>query len=247
MRAGAYLFLAAVAISSCTQVLGIDGRYVREGTAGASGGITFGGSGGAFDAAVETGGERSNGGTGGSTGGSTGGRIGGGGVIASGGTIGNGGVVTGGAPPETGGLENSGGMTAMDANAPCGQGEKRCDTVGCVVPDPSVGCDLTTPCAPCDTSQFPEFSHPICANSKCDYECYTGYTRNQATGTCDAPTSGTGGAGGSGGAGSIGAKCTPMPNPLSPSPDCKYCGVFPGCCNPLTQNRCGCLYVAACI
>jgi hypothetical protein len=253
MRAGAYLSIAVVALLSCTRILGIDGRYIEQ-EVNESGGVSNLGSGGTMDADIASGGARTSGGSGngGTSGG--GGLNGAGGIISNGGTTGGfgggGGTVTGGAPNETGGIPNAGGAPVTDADVPCGSGEKRCPTVGCVKPDPSVGCELGTPCQPCDVSQHPTNSHPICASSQCDYECYPGFTRNQTTGECDAATSGSGGSAGSGGgvgsggAGPLGSRCV-KPTPLSRSAECRTCGLFPGCCN--TFNRCGCLYVAACI
>lgn len=243
MRAGAYLSMAVVALLSCTRILGIDGRYVEQEVT-ESGGASSLGSGGTFDADVGFGGTPTTGGNA-SGGAGSGGRIGAGGIIAMGGM---GGTITGGSPNETGGTENTGGAPVTDANVPCGAGEKRCPTVGCVKPDPSVGCELGTPCSPCDVSQHPANSHPTCTSSQCDYECFPDFTRNQTTGECDAATTGSGGSGGrggAGGAGPLGSKCT-KPTPLSQSPECRICGPFPGCCNGIT-SRCGCLYVAACI
>ena len=216
MRAGAYLFIAAIALSSCTQILGIDGRYVVEQGIAESGGTGFG-SGGAFDAEVGAGGEPASGGEGGS--GATGGTNGAGGFIESGGMSGGGGASAGGAGGrESGGISGGGGSPNPDAQVPCAQGEKLCPTVGCVKPDPSVGCELGTPCTPCDTAALPASAHPICVSSQCDYECYPNYKRNTTTGACDAIATGTGGAsgtGGVGGAGPLGSKCI-KPTPLSP-------------------------------
>jgi hypothetical protein len=246
MRAGAYLSLSAFALLACTNLLGIDGRYVEQEVT-ESGGASSLGSGGTLEAGFggdpATGGSESGGVPG------AGGRNGAGGIISAGGTTGGfGGThVAGGAPSDTGGSDNSGG--SADADAPCGAGEKRCPSVGCVMPDPSVGCELGTPCAACDTSQYPQNSHPICAGSQCDYECYPQFKKNTTTGECDPVTSGSGGSAGAGGAGGsgggpLGSKCTTQ-TPLSRSAECRTCGVFPGCCNGF--NRCGCLYVAACI
>jgi len=251
MRALAYLSMAVVAVLSCTQILGIDGRYVEQEATKSGGSFGSGG----LDADIGFGGDPTTGGRGSGGASSGGGLTGLGGIIAAGGIPGgfggNGGTfVTGGSSSDTGGMANTGGASVTDADVPCGSGEKRCPTVGCVVPDPSVGCELGTPCAPCDVSQQPANSHPICASSKCDYECYPDFTKNQTTGECEAATSGSGGSAGagggvgSGGAGPLGSRCT-KPTPLSRSAECRSCGVFPGCCNAI--SRCGCLYVAACI
>jgi len=238
MRAGASLCFLAIAILSCTRILGIDGHYVLE--VEASGGSAGVGSGGTFDANFATGGDVSTGGASQGTGGSTGGLTGGGGIIAAGGI-----PVTGGMGPASGGSESGGASDGggTDGQAPCELPMKNCNGK-CVTPDPSVGCGLTG-CDRC-SSLPPVSGYLICTNDQCDFACQQGFTKDAANGACKAPASGTGGAAGSGGAGTIGSKCTKA-TPLSPSTECKNCGLFPGCCNPATGLRCGCLYVAACI
>jgi hypothetical protein len=237
MRVGAYQLVSAFAVVSCTQVLGIDGRYVLNQDGPATGGAETAGAGAALDSSVEAGGTIGGGGA------STGGLTGAGGTRpGTGGTgmLGSGG--TGGA--ETGGLVGSGGSggtLGSDGEVPCAAGEKRCPSVGCVMPDPSVGCDLDMACTPCT---YPKNSTSICTNSKCDFQCYGGFDRNTTAGTCDLSAAGTGGAAGAGGVGTIGARCT-TPTPVSQSKECVKCGIFPGCCNAILH--CGCLYVAACI
>lgn len=241
MRRGAYLLVSTIAAMSCTQILGIDGRYVVRSTADSGKGPLA--SGGAQEAGAETGGDIGLGGSGATPG--SGGIVASGGMpLGSGGSGGRGaggegnGGVAGATGRESGGTMASGG-TASDADVPCPTGQKRCPAIGCVSPDPSVGCDPNGACAKCD---FPSDSQPTCNGTHCDFECHTGFTRNSATGTCDPSTSGAGGAGGT--SGLPGSKCTKQ-TPTSSSSECRGCPFpFPACCNGLLH--CGCLYVAAC-
>jgi hypothetical protein len=238
MRAGASLCFSALAILSCTRILGIDGHYVLD--VEHFDGSPAVGSGGTLDANFGTGGDVSTGGTGEGTGG-TGGLTGAGGIIASGGiSAGTGGRGTDGGSNETGGASGSGGT---DGQAPCDPPMKSCNGK-CVTPDPSVGC-APTGCNRCSNLP-PVDGYLVCTGDQCDFACQPGFTKDAANGSCKPPATATGGSGGSGGAGSIGSRCTKA-TPLSPSTECKNCGVFPGCCNPVTGLRCGCLYVAACI
>jgi hypothetical protein len=236
MRVGAYFVVAAVAASGCAKILGIDGRYVQKEHLD-SGHIVIG-AGGALDSGSGTGGREPR------SGGSA--AVGAGGLLAAGGTpLGSGGAggsiegsggSTGGS--ETGGVPASGGTPPVDGQAACSSGQKRCAPVGCVNPDPSVGCDPNADCTPCDV---PPNANPICTSAKCDYVCYQDFTRNTSTGACEQTTSGSGGAGGAGGtsSGRLGAPCTKM-TPTSASPECKSCIGFLSCCNPTLH--CGCLY-----
>lgn len=239
MRVGGYLFMSAVLAAACTQILGIDGRYVREGAEAETGGGF--GSGGSDAATAGTGGSHA---SGGGTG-SGGVIVGSGGIVAMGGVQtagGAGGVVESGGTSgaETGGVMGSGG--APDSGATCESGKKWCPSLGCVTPDPSVGCGPGLNCTPCTAQNNAQL---ICTGDQCDYTCYQGFKKNSSTGACEAASSGTGGGGGggAGGAGNIGARCSQV-SP-GPSSECKPCGPFPGCCN-LTLH-CGCLYVAACV
>jgi hypothetical protein len=241
MRVGAYFVVPAIAVAACTRILGIDGRYVmrQEDNLDSGGPHVVIGAGGQLDSGSAAGGrEPASGGSGAGTG--TGGVVAAGGMpMGSGGaggmTSGSGGS-TGGS--ESGGTIGSGGTPPADGQAACPPGQKRCAKVGCVNPDPSVGCDPAADCTPCG---FPMNSSPICAGTKCDYACYTDFTRNTSTGVCEQTSSGSGGAGGAGGtsSGRLGSPCTKV-TPTSSSPECKGCIGFLSCCN--ATLHCGCLY-----
>jgi len=241
MRRGVYLVISAMAVGSCTQILGIDGHYVLEAKSDSSTARAFG-SGGTEEAGPETGGELG-------TGGDGGGSLGSGGIVAAGGMLpiagGYGGTLAG-SGGDVGGAGN--GPTA-DSQAPCGSGQKRC-AGGCVTPDPSVGCGVVG-CDQCPGPP-PANGYLVCAADQCGFACAPSFTKDTSKGTCDPPASGSGGAssggtgGTGGGTGRIGSPCTVKLGPPQPSSQCVSCGAFPGCCDPVTA-RCGCLYVAACI
>ncbi len=241
MRRGVFLLFSAILVASCARILGIDGRYVLEEATDSSARRSLGA--GGEEAGAETGGTPE-------TGGEAGGAPGSGGIVAAGGTIATSGG-RGGTTMGAGGVQSGGaGHTAADSEAPCDPGKKRCRG-SCVTPDPSVGCGPTG-CEQCANAP-PVDGYLVCSGDQCDYACGPGFTKNDATGTCDAVVSVSGGAGGTGGGGGaggtvgkLGSPCTVKLGPPVPSSECISCGPFPGCCDPVTA-RCGCLYVAACI
>jgi hypothetical protein len=209
----------ALAGVSCTQILGIDGRYSLDE-----------GSGGKL---VRT--DTASPGSGGRTEGA-----GGLPVNSSGGFIA---VVDSGKPSAVPALD----AAPDDAAAVCTAGTKRCNvcTAGtnncedrCVEPDPSIGCGLLD-CTPCAAAPANAFS--VCTEQKCEFECVTGDKTADGKG-CKVTSTGAGGTEGDD-AGS--GKEPTYFGPCTQKDKCPPCGVFSGCCNPI--NHCGCLYVAACI
>jgi hypothetical protein len=219
--------------AACTTVLGIDGDYTTSPvSADASAGAPSSGGG------VPDGGESGSGGAAGATAGGAGGvgLEGGAGQLPTGGTSGTG----------SGGLPDAGGAGGVSippeaGPPPCESGTKRCviDQVSqCVMPDPSVGCDLSD-CTSCAAA--PQNGFGVCSGDACDFACRPGFMKMGDA--CEPEVTGSGGSGGSGagGTGGNGDEC-------ALSIECQPCGPFPGCCfhGITTPNRCGCLYVAWC-
>jgi hypothetical protein len=222
------LILVGLVTASCTSMLGIDGDYVQG---------VKGGSGGAGGKVPESGGSAGDGGAGETGGSSSGGR-------------GTGGLLSGGAGGAGGAADAGRGCGAAAGDCPSGQ--KCCASAdgtltSCFVPEPAVGCSLTSSptTLSCDRCPAPPNNAiAVCdANHACATQCIPGY-KADGSGAC--VPSGSGGAGGQGGSGTGGnppcdyRKCPGLVAPGQPG--CTFLSAFPCCKN---DGKCGCTYAAA--